>query len=152
MILKSDLDLHRSLPAAPDAVATAVADELRRNGCAVRSVAPGVIEFDGPPMYRGLAAGEWQPASLVSSGTVWLNPAAADGYMRLTLRISPALMILAAAAACGVVMLDVFVGTRFVILFVLAWIVWTILVSARDAFETWVNHGARQVLPPGSVP
>ena len=78
MILKSDLDLHRTLPAAPDAVAQAVADELRRNGCMVRRVAPGVVEFDGPGLLDGGFAGALPPM-LVRSGVVLLNPAAADG-------------------------------------------------------------------------
>jgi hypothetical protein len=148
MILKSDLDLHRSLPATPDAVARAVADALRSNGCAIRSVAPGAVEFEGPGLLGSGFAGALPPL-LVRSGVVWLNPAAADGYMRLTLRISPALMVLAVAAACGAVMLEVFVGTRFVILFLIAWIVWMILDAVRDAFETCVTHGARQALPAG---
>lgn len=151
MILKSDLDLHRSLPVAPDAVAAAVADALRNQGCSIRSVAPGVIEFDGPDWFRDLVDLQWRPATLVSGGAVWLNPAAADGYLRLSLRISPLLLVLAAAAACGVVMLDLFVGARFLILFVVAWIVWTVLDSARDTFETCVTEGARRARPPGGA-
>ena len=150
MILKSNLDLHRALFAAPDAVARAVADALRSDGCTIRSVAPGAVEFDGPGLLSGGFAGALPPI-LVRSGVVLLNPAAADGYMRLTLRVSPALPVLAAAAACGAVMLDVFVGIRFVILFMLAWIVWMILDAVRDAFETCVTRGARQALPAGSA-
>ena len=143
MLLTGDVDLHRPLPAAPGAVAQAIADELRRNGCVIRRVAPDVVEFDGPSALRAAASGEYVAATLVSSGVVWLNPAG-NGRMRVALRMSPALLVLVAAAACGAVVLEMFVGSRFVILAVIATLAWFNLDAARSTFEDWVGDGARR--------
>lgn len=142
MILTGDVDLHRPLPAAPDAVARAIADELRRNGCIVRRVAPGVVEFDGPGAVR--LSKEDRPAAIVSSGAVWLNPAASDGRMRLALRIGPARLVMAAAWACGVVAMELPVVVRLLLLVVIVAIVWFRFDTARSIFEGWVADGARR--------
>jgi len=137
MILTSDLDLHRPLPAAHDAVAREVVDELRRNGCTIRGVAPGVVEFDGP----SLTSGRYAPFRLVSGGTLWL---ASGGRMRLTLRIRPLLLAVAFVAACASVAVGLPLGTRLVLLGLIAVIAWINVDSARAAFETWVRDAARR--------
>ena len=76
MILTRDVDLGGPLSAAPDAVARAIAESLRRNGCVIRHVAPDAVEFSGPSMSAFRPARD-RAAGMVSSACSGSTPPAA---------------------------------------------------------------------------
>jgi hypothetical protein len=141
MILNSRLPIVR-LPAAPDVVANAIAEELRSHGCVIRRVAPDVVEFDGPGLFARREQ-EHAAAAMVTGGAVWLSPAGTE--MRVALRIGWPRMVVAAAAGCVVAALNLHPGTRLVLLMVIAAIALANLDAARHAFEEWVHRGLRRV-------
>jgi hypothetical protein len=133
MILRSAVQLYRPLAASPDAVTRAVADDLRDARCVIRRADAGVVEFDGPG-----------GSAVVSGGAVWIDPAALDRRLRLSLRVSPRHLAWSMAAACAAAVFDISVITRALILAVIAAHFWISLDAARSPIEDAVKNAARR--------
>lgn len=141
MILTRDVDLHRPF-AAPDAVARAIADELRKHGCRIRQVTPGMVEFNGPSPFRFTFSYSERAAAGVSSGVLWLDPA--DGRVRTALRISSLQLLVAIVPACIAVTTDVSVLGRLLALMGTPVLLWVNLIWARSVFVRWITVGANR--------
>jgi hypothetical protein len=142
IVMRRELDLGIP-PAAPsEAVMRGIAAELKRNGCGIRHQDAGSVEFVGPTsLYLGFSMTR-KAAALVSSGVVWLDPAA--GRVRMELRFSKLFALLGIVLLFMVVFQDTDAATRLTFLLMMGGVTWLNAYLARSAFEQWIAIGAHK--------
>lgn len=141
IVITRHLDFASPL-AAPDAVAHAVADGLRRNGCRILSASGGVVAFGGPSAWYFGFSMRRKAAPVVSGGVVTIDPAAPDRRIRVELRFNKLFYLVPALAACFMVFADGGPAERLSMLTFIGGIWWVHYALAWWAYESWVREAA----------